>query len=446
MEENKKGIDYGAKALLPLLVFLVLYVGCGIVFTVLGTKEPFWQMPRYVAILIAILFAILVFDRKKSVTQKVDMYCDSAGKPGVMQLGLMVMMAGGFASVCSAMGGQTSIVNLGISLIPSYFLVPGIFAICALISTCIGTSMGPLATMVPVAAALTKGAGLDPGMAGAAVITGSYFGDNLSMIAGTTICAVRGVGADMKGKFKVNFSLALPAAVLTIICYAVLSMGSGTSSVAAGSYNLLTILPYVSTLLFALLGMDVILVLAIGIGLAGVIGIAVGNISFFGWAKAVSSGMEDMFWLAVFAMMISGLVGLIRYYGGIDWLVNVVTKKIKGKKSCQYIFWILSLVLCATIVNNVMTIMILAPIAKEVGERYKLNMNKMACFLDIGACVAVMIVPHGTGAMMAQEAVGGTYIEVLRYQFYPLFLMLLTALNIGVGGLFHKKNREEKGE
>lgn len=446
MEENKKGIDYGAKALLPLLVFLVLYVGCGIVFTVLGTKDPFWQMPRYVAILIAILFAVLVFDRKKSVTEKVDIYCDNAGKPGVMQLGLMVMMAGGFASVCSEMGGQTSIVNLGISLIPSYFLVPGIFAICALISTCIGTSMGTLATMVPVAAALTKGAGLDPGMAGAAVITGSYFGDNLSMIAGTTICAVRGVGADMKGKFKVNFSLAFPAAILTIICYAFLSMGSGTTVVHAGSYNLLTILPYVSTLVFALLGMDVILVLAIGIGLAGVIGIAVGNISFFGWAKAVSSGMEDMFWLAVFAMMISGLVGLIRYYGGIDWLVNVVTKKITGKKSCQYIFWILSLVLCATIVNNVMTIMILAPIAKEVGERYKLNMNKLACFLDIGACVAVMIVPHGTGAMMAQEAVGGTYIEVLRYQFYPLFLMLLTALNIGFDGLFHKKNKEDKGE
>lgn len=216
----------------------------------------------------------------------------------------------------------------------------------------------------------------------------------------------------------------------------------------AGSYNILTIIPYISTLVFALLGMDVILVLAIGIGLAGVIGIAVGNISFFGWAKAVSSGMEDMFWLAVFAMLISGLVGLIRYYGGIDWLVNVVTKKITGKKSCEYIFWLLSLILCATIVNNVMTIMILAPIAKEVGEKYKLNLNKLACLLDIGACVAVMIVPHGTGAMMAQEAVGGTYIEVLKYQFYPLFLMILTALSIQFGNIFgkNKKKNESEGE
>lgn len=447
MDEKKDVKNYGAKALLPLLVFLALYVGCGVVFTVLGTEDPFWQMPRYVAILIAILFTVLVYDRKKSVTEKIDIYCENAGKPGVMQLGLMVMMAGGFASVCSEMGGQESIVNLGISLIPSYFLIPGIFVICALISTCIGTSMGTLATMVPVAAALTQGAGLNPGMAGAAVITGSYFGDNLSMIAGTTICAVRGVGADMKGKFKVNFSLALPAAVLTVICYAVLSMGSGTTAVEAGSYNILTIIPYISTLVFALLGMDVILVLAIGIGLAGVIGIAVGNISFFGWAKAVSSGMEDMFWLAVFAMLISGLVGLIRYYGGIDWLVNVVTNKITGKKSCEYIFWLLSLVLCATIVNNVMTIMILAPIAKEVGEKYKLNLDKLACLLDIGACVAVMIVPHGTGAMMAQEAVGGTYIEVLKYQFYPLFLMILTALSIQFGNIFgkNKKVNESKG-
>lgn len=401
-ENNQIKRDYKAAALIPVVVFIGLYIGCGCLFTILGKQHPFTMMSRYTAILISVILALVCFEPHERFDKKFNIYCQSAGKSGVMLLGLIVLMAGGFSGAAKMIGGEQSIVNIGIRFIPIHFMIPGIFVLCAIISTCIGTSMGTLATMVPVAAALTKGAGLDPGMAG--------------------------------------------AAVLTIICYAVLSMGSGTSSVAAGSYNLLTILPYVSTLLFALLGMDVILVLAIGIGLAGVIGIAVGNISFFGWAKAVSSGMEDMFWLAVFAMMISGLVGLIRYYGGIDWLVNVVTKKIKGKKSCQYIFWILSLVLCATIVNNVMTIMILAPIAKEVGERYKLNMNKMACFLDIGACVAVMIVPHGTGAMMAQEAVGGTYIEVLRYQFYPLFLMLLTALNIGVGGLFHKKNREEKGE
>lgn len=444
MDESKSKVNYGGRALLPLLVFLVLYVGCGVVFTILGEEEPFWKMPRYVAMLIAILSAVIFFDRKTSITEKVDIYCDNAGKPGVMQLGLMVMMAGGFATVCSAMGGEESIVNLGVSLIPSYFLVPGIFAICAIISTCIGTSMGTLATMIPVTAALTEGAGLDPGMAGAAVITGAYFGDNLSMIAGTTICAVRGVGADMKGKFKMNFTFALPAAIITMILYGILSMGSGTTAVEAGSYNLLTIIPYISTLVFALMGMDVILVLAIGIGLAGVIGIGLGKITFFEWAQSVSSGMEDMFWLAVFAMMISGLVGLVRHYGGIEWLVNVVTKRIGGRKSCEYILCGLAIILCATIVNNVMTIMILAPIAKEVGEKYKIAPDKLACLLDIGACVAVMIVPHGTGAMMAQEAVGSTYIDIIKYQFYPLFLLIFTAVSIHInGGILKRKMIKE---
>ncbi|NMM63378.1 Na+/H+ antiporter NhaC family protein [Clostridium sp. P21] len=442
MNEKRSEKNYGAKALLPLLVFLGLYVGCGIVFTVLKTKNPFTIMSRYVAILIAILVAIICFDRKKTISEKIDLYCENAGQPGVMQLGLMVLMAGGFASVCTAIGGEKSIVNLGISLIPSYFLVPGIFAICAIISTCIGTSMGTMATMIPVTVALAKGAGLNPGMAGAAVITGAYFGDNLSMIAATTICAVRGAGADMKEKFQTNFLIALPATIITIVAYGVFSMGSGSTAVKAGSYNILTIIPYISTLVFALLGLNVILVLAIGIGSAGIIGITIGTTTFFGWAKALSSGMESMFWLAVFAMMISGLAGLVRYYGGIEWLVKVATNKIKGRKSCEYIIGLLSLVLSATIVNNVMAIIIAAPVAKELGDKYKVASKKMATLLDIGACVAVMIVPHGAGAMMVQVALGCTYLEVIKYQFYPLFLILSTAITIQLGLMGVKKKEE----
>lgn len=422
MEE--KQCNYGVKALFPLVLFLALYVGCGIVFTVLGAEDPFWKMSRYVAILFAILAAILCFEPKRKFGEKVEIYCQDAGRTGVIQLGLMVMLAGGFAETCAVCGGETSIVNLGISLIPSSFLIPGIFAICAIISTCIGTSMGTLATMIPVAAALAAEANLNPGMTGAAVITGAYFGDNLSMIASTTICAVRGVGADMKSKFKVNGLLALIAMVITIILYAVLSSSGDAQSIEYGTYQLITILPYIAALVLALFGLDVILVLAISIALSGVIGIATGNCGFFEWTQALSTGMESMFWLAVFASMISGLVGLIRNYGGIDWLVHTVTKAIRGNKSCEYIIGALSLVLCAVIVNNVMTIMILAPIAKELGERYQIAPERLATLLDIGACIAVMIVPHGTGAMMVQEAMGCTYLDIIRYQFYPLLLIL----------------------
>lgn len=421
---EKEQTDYGMKALFPLLLFLVLYVGCGIVFTILGTADPFWKMSRYVAIMFAILVAILCFEPKQKFGEKVEIYCKDAGRSGVIQLGLMVMLAGGFAKTCAVCGGEASVVNLGISLIPSSFLIPGIFAICAIISTCIGTSMGTLATMIPVAAALASEANLNPGMTGAAVITGAYFGDNLSMIASTTICAVRGVGADMKSKFKVNGLLALIAMIITILLYAMLSANAGGQAIEYGAYQLITILPYLAALVLALFGLDVILVLSISIALSGVIGIATGNCGFFEWTQALSTGMESMFWLAVFASMISGLVGLIRNYGGIDWLVHTVTKAIRGNKSCEYIIGALSLVLCAVIVNNVMAIMILAPIAKELGERYQIPPERLAALLDIGACIAVMIVPHGTGAMMVQEAMGCTYLDIIRYQFYPLFLIL----------------------
>lgn len=445
MEELTKAKNYGGKALLPIVVFLVLYVGCGIVFTALGYDKPFWIMPRYSSILFAVLVALICFEPKRSVTEKVDLWSKNAGKPGVMQLGLMVLMAGGFAKACAVIGGQASIVNLGVSLIPGYLLVPGLFAICAIISTCIGTSMGTLATMIPVAAALSQGAGINPAMAGAAVITGSYFGDNLSMIAATTICAARGVGADMKEKFKFNFYVALPATILTLVLYAFLGSSSATT-VDAGEYNLITILPYISTLVFALMGLDVILVLAIGIGLAGVIGICMGTADFFTWAQAVSAGMESMFWLAVFALMISGLVGMVSYYGGVQWLVDNVTKKIKGRKSCEFIVGGLSLLLSATIVNNVMAIMITAPIAKELGEKYTIDSRRLATWLDIGACIAVMIVPHGTGALMVQEVMGATYLEILSYQLYPLFLIISCAafMQFGLLRLQQKKEPQVK--
>lgn len=433
--------NYGAKALFPIIIFLILYVGCGVVFTALGYDKPFWMMPRYVSILIAILAALVLLDPKRPVAEKMDLWCKNAGKPGVMQLGLMVLMAGGFAKACAVMGGEASIVNLGISLIPGYLLIPGLFLICAVISTCIGTSMGTLATMIPVAAALSQGAGINPAMAGAATITGAYFGDNLSMIAATTICAVRGVGADMKDKFKMNFYIALPATILTVVLYAILGMGSGATEVVAGDYNIITIAPYISTLVFALMGFDVIMVLAIGIGLAGIIGIIMGTTTFFGWAQAVSAGMESMFWLAVFAFMISGLVGLVSYYGGVQWLVETVTAKIKGRKSCECIVGSLSLLLSATIVNNVMAIMIASPIAKELGEKYAIAPKRLATLLDIGACIAVMIVPHGTGAMMVQEVMGSTYLEILAFQFYPLFLILSCAIMIRFGLL---RTKEEK--
>lgn len=442
MNEKRYKIDYGGKALLPLVLFLGLYVGCGVVFLIQGVEKPFNIMSRYVAMIAGILSALFFYAKDKTIAEKIDIYCENAGRPGVMQLGLIVLMAGAFASGATAAGGKDSIVNLGVSLIPSHFLVPGIFIMCAIISTCIGTSMGTLAAMIPVAFALAEGAGLNSAMCGAACIGGSFFGDNLSMISDTTITATKGVGAEMKDKFRMNFMIALPAAVITVILYTILSINAGSSAVTPGDYNILACIPYIAVLGLAIAGLDVVLVLAIGLGLSAIVGVLTGACSFFDWAQQVSVGIEGMFWLAVFSMMTSGLVGVVRYYGGVEWLVDKVTKLIKGRKSCEYVVGFLTFIVSAVILNNTMAILIAAPIAKEMGENFKIAPKRLASLLDIGACTAIMLVPHGTAGMMVQEAANANYIEILPYLFYPFFLLICTAITIQFGLMREKSEKE----
>lgn len=444
MNESRSEKFYGGKALIPMLVFLGLYLGCGIVFTVLGAESPFWMMPRYVALMAGILVALICFERDKKFSEKVDIYCKGAGSSGVMLMGIIVLLAGGFASSVAVIGGKDSVVNLGISLIPTQFLVPGIFLICSIISTCIGTSMGTQVTMIPIAIALAQGAGLNPGMAGAAAIAGAYFGDNLSMISDTTIIATKGVGADMKDKFIMNFKIAIPAAVLTMVLYGFLGLKSAgaVQAAEAGSYHLLSVLPYLSVLVLAVAGLDVILALAIGTGLSCVIGMIIGTTDFFGWAQAVGAGMEDMFWLAVFAMMVSGMMELIRHYGGIQWLVDTAMKFIKSRKSCQYAIGLLSMAISGTTLNNPVACLISAPIAKELGEKYKIAPKRLASLLDIFSCAILMVVPHDSGCLLVQQYGGCSYLDIIRYAFYPVLLIAFTCITVQFGLLRTKEEKE----
>lgn len=443
MNEERSKKDYGAKALLPILIFLVLYVGFGVFFAAKGTEKPFNVFPRYVAVLIGLVVGLLFFERDRKVGDKAEIYYKSAGAPGVMTLALIVLLAGGFAGSCAAIGGKESMINLGASLIPQSFVIPGIFLMCAIVSTCIGTSMGTVTVMGPVAVALAQGSGLNLGVTAAAVLTGATFGDNLSMISDTTISATKGVGADMRDKFEMNFLIALPAALVTLVLYFIYGMkAGGTQMVESGGYNLVTILPYIAVLVLAVAGLDVIVVLVIGMALSGIIGILAGTATIFEWAQGLSSGMEGMFWLAVFAMMISGMVGLMRYYGGIDWLVSRAKKAIKGKRSCEYVIGLFPMVLSAIIANNVLAILVSAPIAKELGGKYKIAPKRLASLLDIGACLGAMVVPHGTCMLMVQEAAGCDYLDVLRFEFYPLLLLIATVVTIHFGLMRTKEEKE----
>lgn len=439
--------SYGASALIPVAIFLGLYLGCGIVFTILGAESAFNYMPRYVAAVAGILVALICYRRDLKFTKKVDIYCVGAGSSGVALMAIIVLLAGGFANSTAAIGGQTAMVNLGISLIPTRFLIPGIFLICCIISTCIGTSMGTQVTMIPIAVALAEGAGLDSGMAGAAAIAGAYFGDNLSMISDTTIISCKGVGAELRDKFIVNSKTVLPAAILSMILYAVMSSPASVSasSMITESYNPIAALPYLVVLILAVLGMDVILVLAIGCAMSCVLGLILGTATFFEWAQAVGTGMESMFWLAVFASLISGMMALVREYGGLYWLVQVASKHMKTKKSCQYIVFLLTGAISGSTLNNPVACLIASPIAKELGDKYKLSPAKLATVMDIASCVMLMLVPHDSGYLLVQQYSGHNYLEIVRYAFYPLLLILSTFAVIQFG-FFDKKDKNQPSE
>ena len=436
MENQKK---LGPIAFLPLIVFLLLYVGCGITFTLMGAESPFGQFPRHVALLAGVAVALMLAPDVK-VGKKLDLFCESMGNSGVMMIILIYLMAGGFQGAAAAMGGKDSVINLALHFIPASLLIPGVFLMCCFISTAIGTSMGTIAAMAPVAIGVAQGAGLNAAIVGAAVIGGSYFGDNLSMISDTTISAAQGCGSEMKDKFRMNFFMALPAAIVAIIIYGVLG-SSGAGSVEAGGYNIIQVLPYIVVLITALMGINVAVVLFVGILMTGVIGIAMGTVGFFEWVQAIGGGMSDMFSISIVAALVSGIIGLVRFYGGVEWMVNAITSKISNRRGAEYGIGLLSGVLSAALVNNTIGIIVTCPIAKEIGGKYGIAPKRLASLVDIFACAFLSLMPHDGGILIVTELAGCTPLDVLPYSFYMFALIIFTCVTIQMGLL---RTPEEK--
>ena len=332
---------------------------------------------------------------------------------------LIYLMAGGFQGAAAAMGGKDSVVNLCLHFIPVKLLVPGVFLMCCFISTSIGTSMGTIAAMAPIAINVAQGAHLNVAVVGAAVIGGSYFGDNLSMISDTTISAAEGCGSEMKDKFKMNFFIALPAAIVAMILYSIFG-GVGSGAIEAGSYNIIEVLPYFIVLIAALMGVNVAVVLFVGILASG-------------------SGMSDMFSISIVAILVSGIIGLVREYGGVEWLVGAISSKIKSRRGAEYGIGLMSGILSAAMVNNTIAIIVTCPIAKEIGEKYKIAPKRLASLVDIFACAFIALMPHDGGMLMITALAVVSPLNVLKYSFYMFGLIIATCVTIQFG-LMDKKN------
>ncbi|MBG9757112.1 Na+/H+ antiporter NhaC family protein [Lysinibacillus sp. fkY74-1] len=418
-------------ALIPFVVFIILFIGSGVM------TGDFYAFPVIVAISISGAVA-LAMNRKESFSRKVDIFCQGAGNLNVMLMVIIFLLAGAFSEVAKGMGAVDSTVNFALSIIPQNLLVVGLFIIACFISLSMGTSVGTIVALAPIGVGISDQTELSIALVIAAVIGGSMFGDNLSFISDTTITAVRSQGAQMKDKFKVNFWIVLPAAMVTSIILGFMTSG-GTAQVEHLSYNWVKIVPYVLVIILALSGMNVFLVLALGIVLAGAVGLADGSYHLMSLIQKIGEGMEGMFEIAFLAILIAGMVEVIKFNGGIDFLLRLVTRRIKSQKGAELgIAGLVGLTNLST-ANNTIAILIAGPLAKNIADQYEIEPKKSASILDIFSCTVQGLLPYGAQFLVAASVAKISPVSILPYSFYPILIGICGMIAILIGYPKEKK-------
>lgn len=413
-------------ALLPLLIFVVLFIGVGIL------SKDFSKLPLNVAIIIAAAVALMM-NRKEKLSTKVDIFCKGAGDPNIILMCIIFILAGAFAGVAKEMGAVESTVNLGLSILPENLLMVGLFIIGCFISISMGTSMGTIVALTPIGVGIAGQTDIPMALAIATVIGGAMFGDNLSMISDTTIAAVRTQHTKMKDKFKVNFFIILPAAIITTIILGIITSSSHATITGEHPYEFIKILPYLAVLIAALIGTNVLIVLLGGTIFSGIIGITSGSYHFTEFLQIVGSGMISMEDLAIIALLIGGIVELIKHNGGIDYLLHFITSRIKSKKGAEFgIAGLVSAVDAATS-NNTIAIMITGPLAKNIADEYKIDPRKSASILDLFSCSVQGLIPYGAQLLAAAGLAAISPVSILPYSFYPILIGICGIIAILIG-------------
>lgn len=414
METGVYNTEGKASALMPIGVFLVIFLGGGIVF------QDFYAIPAIVAFLIALAAAFLQ-NRKVSFDEKIRIIAKGAGEENIITMCLIFLCAGGFSGAVTAAGGVDSTVNLGLSLIPAHFIVSGLFVISCFISVSMGTSMGTIAALAPIAVGISDTAGFPMAVCIAAVVCGAMFGDNLSMISDTTIAAVKTQGCEMKDKFRANFLIVLPAAVITVIFFWFITRNM-SYSISSEGYHLLQVLPYLVVLIGALIGINVFLVLIAGTVLSLVVGVGTGMIALSDIFTVVGDGVVSMYDITVISIIVACIVSLVRANGDIHFILNLIKSKIRGKKGAQAGIAALALLVDLCTANNTVAIVMAGPIAKEISDEYGVDPKRSASLLDMFTSVGQGLIPYGAQLLSAATLSGLTPFDMLPYLIYPVLM------------------------
>lgn len=419
MEQRNKGSFWG---LVPLLTFLVLYIITGI------TTQNFNNMPLMIGIFIASGVALMMHKKgeidKITFAQRVTKYCVGGGDDGLILMVIVFLLAGGFYGVSKGMHAVDAVTNLGLDILPVKLILPGLFIIGCIISFAMGTSMGTVAALMPIAVSLALKVNGNMALFCGTVIGSAMFGDNLSMISASVIAAVRTQDVSMMQKFKTNIMMILPAVIATLVLLTMQPIGQGAQLSGSHPYNVVNLLPYILVIVLSFTGMNVILVLTIGI-LSGVtIGVLHGDFSLVKSMTVVHNGMKSMEDMALIAILVGGLVALMDYLGGIDWIINVLTKRIKTTKGGEFAIAALVSLLDIITTNNTVSIITAGPLAKDIGERFDIAPVRIASDLVTFSCAFNGLIPYGGQLLVAAGLAGISPMAIVPYSWYCLLMLV----------------------
>lgn len=425
---NKKGL----LALSPLFLLIVLIVA----FTVysVDSSHQDTSLSLTVAFMISSIYAVAI-SGGMPVRKRVDTYSKGAGANNLMLMLWIYVLAGSFAASAKAMGAVDATVNLALSILPASMILPGLFLAACFISVSIGTSVGTVVALVPIAAGLAHSMDANVGMMTAIIVGGAYFGDNLSFISDTTVVATQTQNCKMSDKFKVNSMIVVPAAVLVLIAYSVMGVGLQAPT-HINEVEYLKVLPYLTVLVTAIAGMNVMAVLTLGTLLCGAIGIgshllgASGSYDLFGWFSAMGNGIIGMGELIIIAMMAGGMLEIIRENGGIDFIINKITAHVNSKRGAELsIAALVSMVNICT-ANNTVAILTVGNISKKIGDRFGVDNRKAASILDTFSCMVQGLIPYGVQMLLAAGLANLSPMDILPYLYYPLAIGVAALLAI----------------
>ena len=419
-----------ALALLPLLLFLLIFLGSGLYYAMLGTEFAFYQVKAPVAAIPAVILALLLYKQKLNIA--IEEFLQGASHPNLILMFMVFMLAGAFANLSSAIGSVDATVQLGLSLISAEFVLPMLFIISAFIATAMGTSMGTIAACAPIAFGFTQASDITPLYAIGAVVSGAMFGDNLSMISDTTIAATRSQRVELRDKFRVNIWIALPAAIITIVLYMMLSQQA--EAIHSKPYDLWLILPYVAVFFLAFSRLHVLAVLMTGVVLSGVIGlIQQPAFDVLKLNTAIYDGFVGMFEVALLSMLLGGLSTLMQKGGGLQWLIQRIYRithlfRIGRQRAGEFGISFLVIFSNVFVANNTVAIILSGDMAREVAKEYQLDPKRSAALLDIFSCVIQGVIPYGAQLLLAGSIAKLSPIELIDHIYYCWVLAICAVL------------------